>query len=130
GAILARLERPRGAHDLAVLELLRVLAEVPDVSVFVLGVPVERLLFELAARKDPVQHRDYLDTEDGLVVAGHFGDHELRLALPETVGQQTAARWQRKERVVHSADEVVRIEVRQTGRPDGGGAGRCGRGGQ
>src|SRR5918998_281126 len=53
-AIDARLPRARARADLAVLVLLRVLAEVPDVAVGVLRVPVLRVLDEPAGLGDAV----------------------------------------------------------------------------
>jgi hypothetical protein len=56
GAVHAGLPRALLGHRLAVLVLGRVLAEVPDVALRVLGVVVERVLDEPAALGDPIVH--------------------------------------------------------------------------
>ncbi len=57
-AVLAGLERARGPHDLAVLGVLRLLPEVPDVALPVLGEPVQGLLDQLPVDGDPVPEDD------------------------------------------------------------------------
>lgn len=76
-AVDARLRRAVGADDLAVLVLLRVLAELPDAPVGVLRVPVVRVLYKLA-----VLHHDVVDDS-------RFDAH-VRRVRPVTV---TTTRW-------------------------------------
>src|SRR5262249_6766775 len=61
----AGFPRSLGARTLAVhVELGRVLAEVPDVSVRVLAVPVGRALAKLAGEVEAIQHDRTRDTVD------------------------------------------------------------------
>src|SRR6266516_3082074 len=66
-AVHARLPGALGAGDAAVpVELSRVLAEVPDVALGVLAVPVRRALLEAAAYVEPVAHGGAGDSVDRL----------------------------------------------------------------
>ena len=97
---------------LAVRVLLRLLAEVPDVPVTVLGVPVERVLDHLAVLAHDVVHDRGGDAEDLLRLVGD-GDLDLLLAAL-AVGlavDPAAARSHRPVRVVDPRDEVRRVEL-------------------
>ena len=98
--------------DLAVGVLLRLLAEVPDVPVTVLGVPVERVLDHLAVLAHHVVHDRGGDAEDLSRLVGD-GDLDLLLAAL-AVGfavDPAAARRHRPVRVVDPLDEVRGIEL-------------------
>jgi hypothetical protein len=77
GAIDTGEPRARGADDLAALELLGVLAEVPDVAGSVLGVVVEGVLDDLAGEAADVVDDDRGDAGDEL---GVRGDRDLATA--------------------------------------------------
>src|SRR6185436_9718536 len=78
----AGLPGPVVLHPASVLEVARVLAEVPDVPLLVLRVPVEGALLGLALREDPVQDHCGLDSHDALLPMRHPDRVELaRLAV-------------------------------------------------
>src|SRR6185436_17273776 len=77
----AGLPGPVVLYPAPVLEVARVLAEVPDVPVLVLRVPVEGALLGLALREDPVQDHRRLESHDALLPVRHPDRVELaRLA--------------------------------------------------
>src|SRR5207249_9367461 len=71
GAVDAGLPRVGRLHELAVMELARVLAEVPDVPQLVLRVPVKRPFDRLAARANGVAHDRAGHAEDLLRLVRH-----------------------------------------------------------
>ena len=64
------LERPGGTHDFAVVVLLGILAEVPDIAFLVLGIPIEGLLLELTIEEDPIENDGHGNAENSLVTQG------------------------------------------------------------
>src|SRR5919106_5919174 len=111
GAVDAGLPRAARADDLAVLVLLRILAEVPDVAVAVLRVPVVGVLDHGAVLGHDVVHDRRLDAEDRLSAAC---DRDLdALLVPFAAGHAVhpaAAGRHRPVRVVEPGDEVGGVE--------------------
>jgi hypothetical protein len=112
GAVDAGLPRPGGRDDRAALQLLRVLAEVPDVAVAILGVPVPRVLHDPTVGADDVVHDGRLDAEDRARPVGdrHHDPPEAALAVLLAV-DPPAAREERQVRVVDARDELGRVEL-------------------
>src|SRR5215213_6374703 len=90
---------------LAVLVLLRVLAQVPDVAVVVLRVPVVRVLDDVALLRDHVVDDAGLDAEDPLGP----GRHRHLDALVTLAVDPAAARRHRPPGIVDLAREVRRV---------------------
>src|SRR4051812_29681811 len=111
GTLHARLPRALGAHDLPVFQLLRVLAEIPDIPPGVLGVPVEGLLLQLTVHEHPVEHDSRADTQDVFPVFGHEGDVVLVLPVFLPLVDEPGARDQGEEAVVYPPHEAVGIEL-------------------
>ena len=111
GSISARLPAALGAHHLTVLILLGVLPQVPDVSLLVLGVPIEGLLLQLSVHEDAVQNHDGADPQNALPVVSHDGHVDLGLTILHALEHEAGARPERKERVIHRSYEVVGIKT-------------------
>ena len=103
----ARLPGARVAGGLAVLELGRVLAEVPEVAVVVLRVPVERVLDGHAVLGHEVVDDPRLDTHNRARPVGHrYLDALLALAVdPHGSGRH------RPERMVDLGAEARRVDL-------------------
>src|SRR5262245_61368374 len=67
GAVLPGLERSCGTDDVAVLVLLSVLSEIPDVACRVLGIPIESLFPELSIEEDPIEHDGHCHAKNRLL---------------------------------------------------------------
>src|SRR5919197_74451 len=111
-AVDSRLPGIARPAELAVLDLARVLAHVPDVAGLVLGVPVEGLLDRLAPRGDGAAN-----AQDRLRLPGD--DHVVRLGSLPVLGHalvvKSGARLEREVAVVDRGDEVRWVDVRRIG---------------
>ena len=100
-----------GADDSAVLVLLGVLAQVPEVALLVLRVPVVGVLDDLPVLADDVVHHAGLDAHDVLRLVGHRDDHPLRGAFGVGLAvDPAAAGGHGPVRVVDRAREVVGVQ--------------------
>src|SRR4051794_38999486 len=114
----AGLPGPVVLYPAPVLEVARVLPEVPDVPLLVLRVPVEGALLGLALREDPVQDHRRLDAHDALLAVRHLD--RVELARPAVVADAPVAkdgpRLERQPGVVDRAAGVRRVKGRVVGR--------------
>jgi len=110
-AVDARLPGSFGGH-LAVVELLRVLAEVPDVPVRVLRVPVVRVLLHLPVLRQDIVHDERVDAEDPLrfVRDRHLGAADVPFGVRLAV-HPAASVAHRPVRIVDVGREVLRVEL-------------------
>jgi hypothetical protein len=105
-------------YEASVLELERVLAQVPDVALLVLRVVVEGPLDGAAALRDRVAHDGAADAEDLLGLTGHdlvVGLGGVPAAAPE---MESGAGDERPVRVVHLRHEVGRVDRGSVWLPD------------
>ena len=116
-AVDARLPRPFLGDRLAVLELRRVLAEVPDVAGGVLRVPVVGVLDQLAVLGDRVADDTRLDPRRHALGAVRDGDDDaLNAAVAAGLAVDPAhARPHGPVRVVDDGRERARIELDRLG---------------
>src|SRR5919197_3559959 len=116
-AVDSRLPGIARPAELAVLDLARVLAHVPDVAGLVLGVPVEGSLDRLAPRGDGVANDGAANAQDRLRLPGD--DHVVRLGSLPVLGHalvvKSGARLEREVAVVDRGDEVRWVDVRRIG---------------
>ena len=111
GAVHAGLPGALGGHELAVLELLRVLAEVPDVPGRVLRVPVERVLDHPALLGHDVVDDERIDPGDRLLAVGDGDDDTLDVSLAVRLAvDPAAARLHRPVGVVDLVRELRGLE--------------------
>ncbi|PYR92454.1 MAG: hypothetical protein DMF84_13165 [Acidobacteria bacterium] len=101
GTIDARLPRAFGADDRAVRrQFLRVLTEVPHVSLRIMGVPIKRVLDECVVLECPVVNDGAVDTQNAFDVSSDgddiAGGHAILLAF--VVERCSGLQW--KESVV------------------------------
>src|SRR5207244_5391507 len=107
GAVDAGPPAALGAHDVPVrVELLGVLAEVPDVARLVLDVVVERRLLEHAPEPELVVHDDAGDAGDDLRPSGHRRDVLRPLAVLGAGGAPAGAGLDGEPLVVAPGAEV------------------------
>src|SRR5712691_1411846 len=102
------LPRPVAANPLAVDEVRRVLAEVPDVPMLVLRVPVEGLLLTLAPDQYLIEDDGRTDAEDHLRLVRDEDGNPARLSFLGPAEEEGRARSEREVLVVDPADEVAR----------------------
>ena len=102
---------PFALTGLAVLVLVGVLAEVPDVAVLVLGVPVVRVLGELAVDVHGVAHDGRGDALDHAGLVEHLHLDPLGLAVLLALVHPPHAGREGQVRVVDHVHEVGRIEL-------------------
>src|SRR4029453_171601 len=109
--------RVAGLDEAPVLELERVLSEVPDVPVLFLGVEVERALDRPSAFGDRVADDGRGDAEDLLRPAGDDLLVHLRRPAPHAAVEERRTRPERGGRVVEGLDEGRGVDLRRVGRP-------------
>ena len=107
----AGLPRSVRRRDLAVLVLGRLLAQVPDVALRVLAVPVERVLDQGAVLEDAVADDRRRDAHDHL----RLGEH-LDLDVLVAVEDERRPDLHREERVIDARHEVGRVDHGGEGR--------------
>src|SRR5215467_9263702 len=96
-----------GARDVAVsIELGSVLAEVPDVAVRVLAVPVGRALLEPAPHVEAIAHRDAGHTFDAPDPVGGYDDVASGVTVLDSGVDPAGARQKREPRVVDPRAEA------------------------
>ncbi len=116
GTVNAGLPGALRAGHPAVLELPRRLAEVPDVAVVVLRVPVESLLGRLSGEEEPVMDDGARDAEDLLRLCRDRDDVARPLAVLRPPVDESRPGPEREPRVVDlRAVEVAGIEARRPG---------------
>src|SRR4051794_11090547 len=102
----------RADHVAVLIELSGVFAEIPDVALDVLGIPVGGVLGELPVLEGEVAHHRAGDAQDlfGLVGDEHLVDGGCPVLHP--LVEEGGARLEREVRVGDLADEIGGVDVR------------------
>src|SRR5215467_1885864 len=110
GAIYSALPGATDTGNPAIDKLVGVFAEVPDVSVFILSEPVERIFGELAIGKDLIVNFDACHSINEFCVSsyGKLGVNKPRRS--RTFVNVSCSRLQREIRVIDGGGVVVRVD--------------------